>query len=390
MSPLSDLRVVELGHALAAPFAGSLLGDFGADIIKIEQPEVGDSLRRMGPHLEHSSVWWSVTGRNKRSICIDFKDPDGLAVVHRLIAEADILVENFRPGVLDRSGLGWEELHALNPGLIYLSISGYGHQGPNSSRPGFGKIAEAFSGATHLTGAADATPVHPGYSLGDATTGLMGAYGVMVAVHARETTGQGQHIDLALYESLMRMIEWQVPLRELQGWEVSRTGNQFPFEDAFLTDICRTRDGHNIVISAATSKSLDAVRSLLLTDGVITDPGASPQEMAPALRDWVAARSQTEAMERLREFDVVVGPVHTSTDIVADPHIAARENLVTVADATGTQIPMPNVIPRLADTPGEVRWAGAPLGHQTDEVLRDAAGLSADEIADLRRRRIVS
>ncbi|MCU1480501.1 MAG: hypothetical protein JWQ19_1287 [Subtercola sp.] len=383
MGPLTGMRVVELGHALAAPFAGSLLGDFGADIIKIEQPGHGDSLRAMGPQLDSSSVWWSVTGRNKRSVCIDFKKPRGLELVRALLEDADVLVENFRPGVLDRAGLGWEELHAAYPQLIMLSISGYGRGGPYSDRPGFGKIAEAFSGATHLTGEAEQPPTHPGYSLGDATTGLMGAFGIMVAMHERARSGIGQSIDLALYETLFRMIEWQIPLNELQGWEVHRTGTQFPFNEAFLTDICATSDGYNIVISAATTKSLASIRSLLLEHDLITDTAATVLDMAPHLRAWVKTLPRDEAMRVLRHYDVVVGPVHGAADMTSDPHLAARGNIVTAADSNGRSIPMPNVVPMLQGTPGEVRWAGPNLGEHSGEVMSELLGLDEAQIAQL-------
>ncbi|MEV0694437.1 CoA transferase [Streptomyces sp. NPDC050388] len=384
MGPLQGLRVVELGHALAGPFGGALLGDFGADVIKIEHPRQGDSLRDMGPKLGENSVWWRVTGRNKRSVCIDFKKPEGLSLVQDLLRTADVLIENFRPGVLDRSGLGWSDLSRLNPRLVMLSISGFGSGGPYSERPGFGKIAEAFSGATHLTGQADAPAVHPGYSLGDATTGLMGAFGVMVALQERDRSGKGQLIDLALYESLLRMIEWQVPLKQMLGWEAHRKGNQFPFEDAFLTDICATADDSDIVVSAATTKALDAIRRLLTDEDVIGPSSGTTAEMAAALRDWVAKRPREEALRLLRERDIVAGPVYSASDIIADEHIAARQNLVSVPDVTGADVLMPNVVPKLETTPGSVRWAGPALGQHSDEVLTECLALSEAELAELR------
>lgn len=388
MAPLQGLRIIELGHALAGPFAGALLGDFGADVIKVEHPRQGDSLRDMGPKLGENSVWWRVTGRNKRSICIDFKKPQGLSLLKDLIRTSDVLIENFRPGVLERAGLGWSDLSKLNPRLVMLSISGFGSGGPYSERPGFGKIAEAFSGATHLTGEADSTAIHPGYSLGDATTGLMGAFGVMLALRERDRSGTGQLIDLALYESLLRMIEWQVPLKQMLDWEAHRKGNQFPFEDAFLTDICATADDSNIVVSAATTKALDAIRRLLADEGVI-GPSATVAEMAAALRDWVAKRPRDEALSALRERDIVVGPVYSASDIIADEHIAARQNLVSVPDVTGSDVLMPNVVPKLGATPGSVRWAGPALGQHSDEVLTECLELSETELAELRAEGVI-
>jgi crotonobetainyl-CoA:carnitine CoA-transferase CaiB-like acyl-CoA transferase len=337
----------------------------------------------MGPMLDESSVWWSVTGRGKRSVCVDFKQPAGLRIVRALIASADVLVENFRPGVLDRAGLGWDELHQAYPRLVMLSISGYGRNGPYSARPGFGKIAEAFSGATHLTGQADEPPVHPGYSLGDATSGLTGALGVLLALRHRDAAGEGQLVDVALYEPLLRMIEWQVPLHVLLGQEQHRAGANFPFEEAFLTDVCATSDGSNIVVSAATSKAKEAVRQLLVQRELITNPAPSVPEMAAALRGWIARMPRDEALEVLRAHDIVVGPVYAASDLVADEHIAARSNIVTVPGNHGQQIPMPGIVPSLSGTPGEVRWAGPRLGQHTGEVLAEVLGLDAQARKEL-------
>jgi crotonobetainyl-CoA:carnitine CoA-transferase CaiB-like acyl-CoA transferase len=225
--PLQGVRVLEIGHALAGPFACTLLGDFGAEIIKLESPgrgdsHRGDSQRTMGPKVDGKALWWQVTGRNKKSLAVDLKAPEGLEVARRLVASADVVVENFRPGVIGRLGLDYDECAALNPKLVMLHVSGFGQDGPYRERGGFGKISEAFSGATFLTGDPDRAPLHPGYSLGDLVTGLMGAYGVMLALYQREQDGHGQEIDLALYEALFRMIEWQVPIFEATGHAVTR------------------------------------------------------------------------------------------------------------------------------------------------------------------------
>jgi crotonobetainyl-CoA:carnitine CoA-transferase CaiB-like acyl-CoA transferase len=278
-------------------------------------------------------------------------------------------------------------MHRLNPRLVYLSISGFGHTGPLSSRPGFCKIAEAFSGATHLTGAADSTPMHPGYSLGDATTGLMGAFGIMVALRDRDATGVGQHIDLALYESLMRMIEWQIPLHVLSSLDVHRRGNLFPFGNAFLTDICLTRDGHSIVVSAATTRALERLRGVLTAEEPL-DGDLSIDALTSALRRWIADRDRETALKVLIEHDVVAGPVHTAADLVENSQVMARRNIVSVADAIGRNVPMPGVVPHLSRNSGSIRWAGAPMGHQTDEVLREV-GQDEQTIQRLRAEGIV-
>jgi crotonobetainyl-CoA:carnitine CoA-transferase CaiB-like acyl-CoA transferase len=387
--PLEGIRVVEFGHALAGPFASVMLADFGADVVKIERPGSGDSLRAMGPQRGGKGVWWTVTGRNKRSVCIDLKSAEGLELVRDLVAASDVVVENFRPGVMERLGLGYEALSAVRPGLIMLRVSGFGQSGPYSERGGFGKIAEAFSGATHLTGAVDEPPVHPGYSLGDATTGLMGAFGILLALRHRDASGEGQQIDLALYEPLLRLIEWQVPLYDLLGVPQTRNGPRFPFDGAFITDICRTKDDEAFVVSAATTQSLAALRQLLAATGALTDPAAGEADVVTALRAWARTQTREAALKALHEANVVAGSIYTAGDITEDEHIAARENLVTVPDGERT-VRMPNVVPRLSASPGRVNWAGPDLGTHTDEVLRDVLELDPERISQLRDAGVIA
>ena len=376
--PFAGLRVIEMGHALAGPLACTLLGDFGADVIKVERPGVGDSLRAMGPKHNGTGVWWSVTGRNKRSICIDYKQPAGRDLILDLLRKADVLVENYRPGVLDRAGLGWAELSVLMPRLIMLSISGFGQTGPYRERGGFGKIAEAFSGATHLTGSTDAPPVHPGYSLGDATTGLMGAFGIVSALYDRDRTGRGQLIDLALYEPLFRLVEWQLPLQALLGNTAMRNGPRFPFDGAFITDICATADGESLIVSAATTDSLKRLRDFVVREELMDPSSSSDSDLVDGLRKWVAQHGRDEAIARLEAEGLVVGGVMNAKDLLGDPHVSARENIARPSDAAGQEIPMPGVLPHLSGNPGQVRWPGASLGAHTEEILRDVLGLSPE------------
>jgi formyl-CoA transferase len=372
-APLEDVKVVELGHALAGPFASTLLADFGARVVKVERPGTGDSLRAMGPKHEGVGVWWSVAGRNKRSIAVDYKQEAGREVLLDLIGRADVLIENFRTGALERVGLGWSDLSPRHPRLIMLRISGFGQTGPYSHRAGFGKIAEAFSGATHLTGHPDAPPVHPGYSLGDATTGLMGAFGVMLALHARETTGRGQLVDLALYESLFRMIEWQLPLLSAFGTVADRSGPRFPFDGAFITDVCSTSDGESVVVSAATTESLERLQAFVAREGLIGPEADVDPNVAAVngLRTWVARHTREETLARLESEGLVVGAVFTAADIADDPHFAARENIVQVPTGSGSELPMPSVVPSLSETPGEVRRRAPQLGEHAAEVLAE-------------------
>lgn len=389
MGPLSGVRIVELGHAVAGPFACAMLADFGAEVIKIERPQVGDSLRSMGPELGGQGVWWSVAARNKRSVCIDMKRTEGRELVRDLVCQSDMVIENFRPGVLERAGLGWEVLHSVHPTLIMIRISGFGQIGPHSKRGGFGKIAEAFSGATYLTGHRNEPPVHPGYSLGDSATGLMGAFAAMLALRERDNSGRGQEIDLALYEPLMRMIEWQFAMRPAVGEDALRNGTAFPFGGAFLTDICRTRDRKSVVVSAATTDSLQNLKSMLLDCSALESPDATEAEVARALRAWVSSVPLAAALDALESYGVVAGVVNSASDLADDAHVHQRENVITVP-VNGTQVPMPSVVPRLAVNPGAVRWPGPTLGEHTSEVLTDVLSISREQVATLRRDGVIS
>ena len=386
--PLHGVRVVELGHAVAGPMAAGLLADFGAEVLKIEQPGVGDSLRRMGPQLDGVGVWWSVSGRGKKSIAVDFKTPGGLDLVRGLIAQADVVVENFRPGVLARAGLDYECLSATQPDLVMLSVSGYGQDGPYSTRGGFGKIAEAFSGATHLTGHRDEAPLQPGYSLADMTTGLMGAYGVMLALRERDRSGLGQLVDLALYEPLLRMIEWQLPYVAATGQDPVRNGTMFPFDEAFLTDICTTLDGESVVVSAATTPSIESLRQLLIATGELTADETASSVIVAALRRWAGARTQDEAIEGLWAANVVAGKVHTASQILEDPHIQHRGSVIWVPVGE-RELPMPAPLPMLRRTPGAVPWPGPALGEHTDAVLSSVLDLDKQQLKALRDNRVI-
>jgi crotonobetainyl-CoA:carnitine CoA-transferase CaiB-like acyl-CoA transferase len=366
--PLHGIRIVEMGHAVAGPMAAGFLADFGADVVKIEQPGSGDSLRRMGPKVDGVGIWWSVSGRNKRSVAVDFQRLEGLEIVRRLIAEADVVVENFRPGVLQRAGLSYGDLVEVKPDLVMLSVSGYGQRGPYSRRGGFGKIAEAFSGATNLTGYPQEPPVHPGYSLADMTSGLMGAYGVMLALFERSHSGEGQLIDLALYEPLLRMIEWQLPIADATGVDPIRNGTLFPFDEAFITDICATSDGGSVVVSAATPASLSSLRGLLIDSGHLTEGHESSEAIIGALRRWCAEHDQETATKTLQHRDVVAGNVNTASQVLSDPHVVERGDVIRVPMGD-TDRPMPAALPFLSRTPGAVNWSGPALGEHTGEVL---------------------
>jgi crotonobetainyl-CoA:carnitine CoA-transferase CaiB-like acyl-CoA transferase len=365
--PLDGIRVLEFAHAMAGPFCGGMLGDFGAEVIKIERAGSGDSLRRMGPEGA-KSLWFTVTSRNKKSVEVDLADPEDNEYVKELVASSDVIVENYRPGALEQYGLGWDDVQKMNPRLVMLRISGFGRGGPYSDRPGFGKIAEAFSGATNVTGYPDAPPVHPGYSLADLITGLNGAWGVMLALFERERSGKGQMIDLGIYDGLFRMIEWQIPFYEKLGIDASRNGASFPFEGAFVTEICPADDGAFVVVSAATTTTIENLIAFLRSEGEYTLDVSSSVEAAAALRRWVAKHTSDEAIQRLTEVRVVTGRVFKPSDLAADPHINERGSLVAVDTEEYGTVRMPAPVPSLSRTPGRIRWAAPKLGQDNGKI----------------------
>lgn len=383
--PLDGVCVLELGEALAGPLTCTLLADFGATVVKVERPVLGDSMRRMGPRKKGVGLWWTVTGRGKLSIAVDLKGEGGRSIVWRLATQwADVVVENFRPGVLERHGLSWEEMHAANPRVVLARISGFGQTGPYSDRRGFGKIAEGFSGATNLTGQREQPPVQPGYALGDASTALFAALGTMFALFARERGADGQMIDLALYEGLLRLVEWQIPLTAHTDVEVVRNGNAFPFDDAFITDILGCADDRSVIVSAATSAQLDKLRTFTAA----VSPGVAPNtsgEVVAALQAWASSLAGDKVRDSLAAAGLVVGQVFSARDLLADEHIRARGNIIGLDHPDIGEVLMPGVVPAMSGTPGGV-WRAAPrLGADTVEVLSSILGMAEDEISALLR-----
>jgi crotonobetainyl-CoA:carnitine CoA-transferase CaiB-like acyl-CoA transferase len=384
-NPLDGVCVLELGEALAGPLTCTLLADFGATVVKVERPVLGDSMRRMGPQKDGVGLWWTVTGRGKLSIAVDLKGEGGRSIVWQLATQwADVVVENFRPGVLERHGLGWEDMHAANPRVVLVRISGFGQTGPYSDRRGFGKIAEGFSGATNLTGQREQPPVQPGYALGDASTALFAALGTMFALFARERGADGQMIDLALYEGLLRLVEWQIPLTAHTDIEVARNGNAFPFDDAFITDILGCADGKSVIVSAATSAQLEKLRSFVraVSPGVSLDGSA---EVVAALRVWAGSLAGAKVQDGLAEAGLVVGQVFSARDLLADEHIRARGNIIGLDHPDIGKVLMPGVVPAMSGTPGHVSRAAPRLGSDTVDVLSGILGMAEAEIGALLR-----
>lgn len=378
--PLSDVRVIELGHVIAAPMCGALLSDFGADVVKIERPGQGDMLRVLSARASDGvGAWWKTLARNKRLMALDWKSEDGRAILRRLVENAHVLIENFRPGVLERAVLAPGVLHEWNPDLVIVRISGYGQTGPRASWPGFGRAGEAMSGLAHITGFADNAPMHPGFPAADSTTGLMAAYGTMMALHAvRNGSARGQVVDLAIFEPLLRLIDYHVPTRTGAGLSVDRNGLQAPNSYA-PAGVFRARDGKWITVSAGSAAT---GRRLLEAAGGKTwaeQPqfqsldgfAAHMDEIVDRLGAFVAQHDAQEAIDIFGAHDAVAAMVYDVDDILADPQIAARGDIVGV-EGDDTKVVGP--VPKLDKTPGRLRWLGrSELGADTRAILQELA-----------------
>lgn len=388
--PLDGVKVVELGTLIAGPFAARILAEFGAEVIKIESPDGGDPLRKWRKLYEGTSLWWYLQARNKQSVTVNLKHPGGLEVVRRLVAEADIVVENFRPGVLEKLGLGWEALSRSNPGLVMLRLSGFGQSGPKAQQPGFGAIGESMGGLRYVTGFPDRPPVKTGISIGDSIAALWGALGALMALRHKEVNGgAGQVVDVALYEAVFAMMESLVPEFDVFGFVRERTGNIMPGITPSNTHT--TKDGRHITIGA----NGDAIfRRLALAMGrpdLADDPALADNAGRDAHRDelyalidaWVAGQDEAQVLAALAAAEVPASRIYAVADIFADPQFLAREMLQTVKLPDGRDCRMPGVVPKLSATPGGSEWIGPALGEHTDAVLR-ALGYDDVRIAALR------
>jgi succinyl-CoA--D-citramalate CoA-transferase len=395
--PLSDVRVVEMGTLIAGPFGGQLLADFGAEVIKVEPPGMGDPMRGWGRiRKDERTLWWPVIGRNKKSITLNLREAEGQDLARRLIATADILIENFRPGTLERWGLDYERLSAENPGLIMVRISGYGQTGPYSSRAGFGSIGEAMGGLRNITGFPDLPPPRMGVSIGDSLAATYGTLGAMIALHNRDANGgKGQVVDLGIYEAVLAMMESTVPEYALTGYVRERTGSVLP--GLAPSNIYPTRDGAWAVIGANADNVFRRLADATDHPEWANDSrfathearGEHQQQLDDLISDWTRERTIDDVLEVMSAGGVPAGKVYTAADMLEDPQSAARENIVRVEDATLGEVPMTNVVPRLTDTPGTVRWTGPELGQHNDEVYAGILGLSDEARADLRERGVI-
>ncbi|RPH30171.1 CoA transferase [Buttiauxella warmboldiae] len=392
--PLEGLRVIEMGQLIAGPMAGRMLAEFGADVIKIEPPEKGDPLRKWRMLHNETSVWWAVQSRNKRSVTLDLRQPEGQEVALSLLKEADILIENFRPGTLAKWGMSWETLHTLNPGLIVLSVSGYGQTGPYRDRPGFGVIGEAMGGLRFLSGEPGRTPVRVGISIGDSLSALHGVIGILLALRHRDRSGNGQQVDVALYESVFNMMESLLPEYSVFGAIRQPAGSSLP--GIAPTNAYRCKDGKYALIAGNGDSIFLRLMEIIHRPDLAADPTFAHNDgrarhagmLDAAISQWAEKFTLTEVLASLHERGIPAGKIYDASDIASDPHYQARDMLLADTLDDGTPVTLPGIVPKLSSTPGNVRTRAPQLGAHTDEVL---AELGFDDAIrrDLRGRGII-
>jgi len=392
--PLAGLRVLEMGALIAGPFCTKLLGELGADVVKIEPPGQGDPLRRWRYMKDGVSVWWHVQSRNKRSIAVDLRQPEGQAIARALAARADILVENFRPGTLEEWGLDYPSLAKANPGLVMVRISGYGQTGPYATRPGFGVIGEAMGGLRHVTGTPDRPPSRVGVSIGDTLSALYGVIGALAALEHRRASGSGQVVDVALYESVFSVMESMLPEFDAFGAVRERTGSILP--GIAPTSSYRCADGSYVLIAANGDSIFRRLAVAMGRDDLANDPslahndgrGAKQAWLDAEIEAWTSARTPDDVLAAMERAEVPASRIYSVADIVADPQYAARGMIREVPLPGGGTLKVPGVVPKFSKTPGGFSRGGPRLGEHTREVLRDL-GYDDAAIEALRASRVV-
>ncbi|RKN40140.1 CaiB/BaiF CoA transferase family protein [Streptomyces hoynatensis] len=387
--PLAGLRVIDLATLFAGPLAATMLGDFGAEVIKVEHPGKPDPSRGHGPAKDGVGLWWKLLGRNKRTVTIDLSRPAGRDVLLRLAAEADVVIENFRPGTLERWGLGFEELSAVNPRLVLARVTGFGQFGPYARRPGFGTLAEAMSGFAAITGEPDGPPTLPPFGLADSIAALSTAYAVMTALAGREATGRGQVVDMAIIEPMLTVLGPHPLWYDQLGYVQQRTGNRS--SNNAPRNTYRTADGKWVAVSTSAQSVAERVMRLVGRPEVIGEEwfatgagrAAHADELDEAVGSWIAAHPRDEVVSAFEKAEAAIAPVYDVRDVLADEQYRALGSITEVEDEELGTLRMQNVLFRLSDTPGAIRWAGRPHGADTDAVL-GGLGMSEAEIAALR------
>ena len=393
-APLYGVRVLDISTLFAGPLAATFLGDFGADVIKVEHPLKPDASRGHGPAKDGVNLWWKTLGRNKRTVTLNLGQADGAAVLLELVRSADVLIENFRPGTLERWGLGPDELLAANPALVIARVTAFGQFGPYSARPGFGSLAEAMSGFAALTGEPDGPPTLPPFGLADGIAALATSYAVMVALRSAEATGRGQVVDMAIIEPILMLLGGQITAFDQLGTVQPRTGNRSV--NNAPRNVYRTADDEWVAVSTSSQSIAERVMTLVGRPELVDEPWFSSghsraqhaDELDEAVASWVAARPTAVVLEEFERAQAAVAPVYDVRGILADPQYEALGTVQTVDDDELGQVKMQNVLFRLSETPGAIRFSGRPHGHDTDEVL-DEIGITAEQRAALRERGIL-
>lgn len=393
MEPLSGLKVIEMGQLIAGPFAAKTLADFGADVVKIEPPKVGDALRKWRLLKDGTSIWWQVQSRNKRSLSLDLKQVEAQDIVRTLAKDADILIENFRPGTLEAWGLDPKDLLHINPRLIVLRISGYGQTGPYRDKPGFGVVAEAMGGLRHLTAEPGRVPVRVGISIGDTLASLHGVIGILMALQERHRSGKGQVIDIALYEAVFNCMESLLPEYSAFGEVRQAAGSALPGIAPTNAYLCA--DGGYILIAGNGDSIFKRLMKLIGREDLGDDPQLENNdgrvkrvmELDQVIGEWAKTVTTDVALEALDSVAVPAGRIYTVADIAKDPHYKARGNIETIKMQDGTTVDVPSVFPKLSRTPGSIKTLAPDIGQNTEEILRDI-GLSDSQVASLKARGI--
>jgi formyl-CoA transferase len=388
--PLDDLRVIELGVLIAGPFCGQLLGDFGAEVIKVEDPGVGDPMRQWGQEKPYgTSLWWPVVARNKKSVTADLRTAEGQDIVRRLIATADVLIENFRPGTLERWGLSPESLWEINPRLVITRVTGFGQTGPYSQRAGYGSIGEAMGGIRYVTGEPDRPPSRAGVSLGDSLAAMFATLGTLVSLHQRDRSGRGQIVDSAIYEAVLGMMESLIPEWQIAGYQRQRTGPTLP--NVSPSNAYPTLDGEMILIAANQDTVFRRLAAVMGRPDLATDEryathgarGLSMNELDGIIAEWSSAVAADDLLATLNEGGVPAGRIFRAKDMFADPQFAARDAIVRLSHPDLGEFAMHNVFPRLSETPGRVRHVGPTLGEHNSEIYQSLLGIDDDELSSL-------
>ncbi|MDP2009845.1 MAG: CaiB/BaiF CoA-transferase family protein [Phenylobacterium sp.] len=394
--PLKDLVVIEMGTLIAGPFAGQILGDFGARVIKIEDPKVGDPMRQWGRSLPQGlSPWWPVIGRNKQSVGLDLRTPEGRAIAGDLIAKADVLIENFRPGTMEKWGMGYEALSAINPRLIMARVSGFGQTGPYATRAGYGLIGEAMGGLRHVTGEPDRPPARAGISIGDSLTAMHAVMGITMALHHRANTGRGQMLDVALYESVLAVMENLVTEYDLTGYVRERSGSILP--GIAPSNVYPCAQGELILIGGNGDTVFARLAQTMGRPELAKDPkfvdhasrGVNQGELDDIIADWTKDFALADLLTLLEADGIPSGRIFRAPDMLENEQFQARDTIVETDHPVFGKIKMQGAFPKMSETPGKVRWPGPTLGQHTDEVLTGLAGLDAARVAELRAKGIV-